>query len=88
MSDNILRDIKKIFEIHEDVTYEFKRLHGMTLVFKTKITTLRKRISSAEIKPVGIIYEENDQYYFAPLYGQENINEIVKNYVEDLKRNE
>ena len=43
---------------------------------------IKGRISSASIAPVGIIYEENGQYYLAPLDEAVNINETVKEYVE------
>lgn len=85
MKDKILKDI---FNIKMDTSYEFKELYGLTFVFRRMTFIFKPPASSAEIRPAGIIYEENDQYYFAPLYGQENINEIVKNYVEDLKHNE
>ena len=84
MSDNILEDIKDIFKITQDITYDFKTLYGFTIVFKTNITSVGGKISSAEIQPVGIIYEENDQYYFAPLDKAENITEIVKEFVENI----
>ena len=81
MSDDIL-DIKKIFKITQDTRYEFRHCFGFTFVFKTQITSFKDRISSAEIRPAGIIYEENGDYYFAPLHDMENIDEIVKEYVE------
>ncbi len=84
MSDDILREMKNVFGIDDDIGYEFKEVCGLTFVFRTRITRINGEINSAEIRPSGIIYEENDQYYFAPLYRRENINEIVKKYVENL----
>lgn len=82
MSDDILDEIKNIFEITEDTDYEFRKLYGFTFVFKRKIISVGEKISSAEIKPAGIIYEENGQYYYAPLDKTENITEIIEKYVE------
>lgn len=83
MSDDILKDINEYLKIDEDTAFEFKKIYGLTLVFKTTVTTVRDRLSSAEIKPVAIIYEENDQYYLAPLSELDNIEEIVKEYVKE-----
>jgi hypothetical protein len=79
MSDNILNDL---FDIKEEKTIEFKELYGFTFVFMTSISSINEKISSAEIKPVGIIYTENEEYYFAPLDETYQINEIVKEFVE------
>ena len=59
MSDNILKDL---FEIREDKTYEFKEICGLTFAFMTRTTIIQEKISAYEIKPVGIIYKENDEY--------------------------
>lgn len=84
MKDKVFDEIIGIFEITEDTHIEFKEIYGFTFVFMTKIVTFRNRISSAEIQPAGIIYEENGEYYFAPLYRADNIDEIVKEYVEKI----
>ena len=82
MSDDIIKDI---FEIRQENQYEFKKVFGFTFVFKTTMTMLRKKISSVEIKPIGIIYEENDEYYFAPIIDEvDNIREIIEKYVENV----
>ncbi|MEE1150045.1 hypothetical protein [Methanobrevibacter sp. UBA212] len=82
MSDNILKDIEKFLELKNYTDYEFKEVCGLTFAFKREIVTIKGRISSASIAPVGIIYEENGQYYLAPLDEAVNINETVKEYVE------
>ena len=82
MKDRILKDLEEIFNIHEDMKIEFIEICGFTFVFITRIFTINEQLSSAEIKPVGIIYEENDQYYFAPLYDVDNLEEIVKEFVK------
>ncbi|MBR4448317.1 hypothetical protein [Methanobrevibacter sp.] len=82
MSDDVLENIMKRFDVNQDVTLEFKELCGFTFVFKKKVITFRDYIS-AEIKPLGIIYDENGEYYFAPLYRSVNLNRVVKEYMEN-----
>lgn len=82
MSDSILNDIEEFFEFEYDIDYEFKEAYGFTFVFKTIMTIFKGRVTSAEIAPVGIIYEENGEYYLAPLGKADNIHEIVKEYVK------
>lgn len=65
-------------------TYHFKKLCGLTFVFKSEVTSIKDNLTSAEISPVGIIYEENGEYYFAPLHHTDEIDEIVKEYVENI----
>lgn len=62
--------------------YEFKKLYGLTFVFKRKISTINEQISSAEIKPIGIIYEENGQYYIAALDVIDELSHVIKEFVE------
>ena len=83
MSDNVFEEIGKKFEVVQDTTVEFKKLYGFTFVFKKRIIKFRNEAISAEIKPLGIIYDENGEYYFAPLYRRANINQVVKEYVEN-----
>ena len=82
MKDRILKDLEEIFNINEDMKIEFKEICGFTFVFITRVFTINEQLSSAEIKPAGIIYDENDQYYFAPLYDVDNLEEIVKEFVK------
>lgn len=80
MSDNFLKDL---FKITEDTSFEFKEICGFTFAFMTKTTLINNKISSYEIQPVGIIYVENDEYYFAPIEEMENIDEVIEKYVEN-----
>lgn len=82
MSDSILKYIEMFLELKNYTDYEFKKVYGLTFAFKREILMIKGRISSANIAPVGIIYEENGQYYLAPLDEAADINEIVKEYVE------
>ena len=81
MSDDILNAIEKFFEFEYDIVYEFKVTYGLTFAFKTTTTIFKGKVTSVEIEPVGIIYEENGEYYLAPLGKADNIHEIVKEYV-------
>ena len=46
------------------------------------ILEIDEKISSAEIKPLGIIYEENGEYYLSPLDRIDDIEAIMKEFVE------
>lgn len=80
MSDDFLKDL---FEISEDIEYEFKEICGFTFAFMTKTTIIKDKISSYEIAPVGIIYKKNDEYYFAPVDKTDNIEEVIEEYVKN-----
>ena len=82
MSDNILNDLKEIFEIKEDTIIEFKEICGFIFVFKTRIQSIKDKVPSAEIKPLGVIYTENDDYYYTPLDKDADINEIIGEFVK------
>ena len=82
MRDEVFNEIGEIFEVRQDTTIEFRKLYGFTFVFKKRIITFRNQVSSAEIRPLGIIYDENGEYYFAPLYRSVNINDVVREYVK------
>ena len=82
MRDEIMDFVWDQFGIAEDITFEFRKLCGFTFVFQKSIFTFRNDCSSAEIKPVGIIYEENGEYYLAPLDELSEIDAIVKEFVE------
>lgn len=81
MKDDILKDI---FDIETDPSYEFRELYGMTFAFKRTVIIFKDQVTSAEIRPAGIIYEENGQSYFAPLYETDDIEEIVKEFVKKM----
>ena len=90
MSDNILDLIKEKIKYENIDDYIFKEKYGLIFVFKRKIFTLNNQLPSAEIKPLGLIYTENEDIYFAPFSEKENVKEIVKEYVKTLlswKRN-
>lgn len=78
----MLDEIKKMFNLKEISELEFKKMYGFTFVFETKIIHTNNLLASSEIRPVGIIYEENDEFYFAPLDEVDDINGIVEEFVE------
>lgn len=88
MSDDLLNDLLEIFEIEQDSEIEFKEVYGFTFVFINKITIIRDKVSSVEINPVGIIYKENEEYYFVPLDKAIKVDEIVKEYVKIIPEEE
>lgn len=82
MRDEIMDIVLDQFGIAEDTTFEFLELCGFTFVFQKSIFAYSEECSSAEIKPVGIIYEENGEYYLSPLDEVSEIDAIVKEFVE------
>lgn len=70
--------------IEEMKTYEFRTVCGLTFAFKKEEITINNKISSAEILPVGIIYDENGEFYFAPLHDAVEIDEVMKSFVEQV----
>lgn len=70
------------FKINQDTEFKFKDLYGFTFVFEENILRINEKISSAELKPVGIIYEENDEYYFAPLDEVGDIKVIINEFMK------
>lgn len=78
---NIIYDFFDIKKIRE---YEFRTICGFTFVFEKEEMRINNELSSAEIMPVGIIYDENGEYYFAPLHETDEIDEIVKKFVEKV----
>lgn len=80
----MLDELKKLFNINETIEVDFVEKYGFTFVFERKIIHINDLIASAEIKPLGIIYEENDEFYFAPLHARVDINVIVKEFVEKM----
>lgn len=82
MDENIESFIRKFIEINKDEEILFKKLYGFYFTFRTTHTRINSKITSSEIIPLGIIYEENDEYYFAPIHNEVKIEEIIKNFVE------
>ena len=75
-------ELKKLLKIDETQEYEFRKLYGFTFAFMRKIVYLDNRLTFSEIKPVGIIYEENGEYYLAPLDKVVDITAVIKEYVK------
>ena len=79
--------IKKIMEDFLDIRirseYLFRSLYGLTLVFRREYAVINNQLSSATIEPIGIIYEENGEYYYAPLHDGDKIDDIVKEFVRN-----
>lgn len=82
MKDDIEEFIEDMFKIKHHDKYEFKTLYGFTFVFKRTAFEVNEKIASAEISPAGIIYEENDEIYLAPLDETIEIETIVKEFVD------
>ena len=45
---------------------------------------INDEISTCEIKPVAIIYEENGEYYLSHIDVIDEIEAVVKGYVEEI----
>lgn len=73
---------ENFFKINQNTEFKFKDSYGFTFVFEENILSINEKISSAELKPVGIIYEENDEYYFAPLDEVGDIKAIINEFVK------
>ena len=84
MKYKILKSLEDLFDMKHETTFEFKKVCGFTFVFVKNIITSRESITSAEIRPAGIIYEENDEYYFAPLHKVDNIEPIIREFVKTI----
>ena len=77
--EELIKDFVGITVINE---IDFKKVCGFYFAIKTEHLIIKDEISSSEIKPVAIIYEENDQYYLAPIDDTCKTEEVVKNFVE------
>ena len=84
MDSDIRKFVHDALDIEVTSEYEFRKLYGFTFVFRTDMIAINDRISSAEIAPIGIIYDENGEYYYAPLDVTDEIDKIVKKFVENL----
>ncbi len=83
MPDEIKKFVEDLFSIEEKNEYEFRHLYGFTFVFKRSLIIIMDSATSVEIKPVAIIYEENGEYYLAPIDVVDDIAGLVKEYVEN-----
>lgn len=81
MKDEIIDFLSGELDMEGNVEFEFRELYGFTFAFQKWFLTYEEKYSSAEIKPVGIIYEENGEYYLSPLHTVDEINEVVKEFV-------
>lgn len=84
MDKDVKYFIDNILEINIDTQYHFKTLCGFTFVFTEETASLKGNITSSQLSPTGIIYEENDEYYFTPLDETYQIDEIIEEYVKNL----
>ena len=82
MDRHVKNFIHKAFNFDVIVEYDFRKLYGFTFAFKSEFIRMRNQLTSASITPVGIIYEENGEFYLAPLYDDIEIEEVIKSYVE------
>lgn len=83
--DRFIEDlISEMFSITIENEYQFRTLYSLTFVFRRSIAYLNERIVSSEIHPAGIIYEENGEYYYAPLDEGEKIDEIIHEFVKKI----
>ena len=84
MDKHVKEFLGKMFELKMKNKYLFRKLYGLTFVFRRDIVYLNDYMSSGEILPVGIIYEENGEYYFARLHSKDNIEGIVEEFVKTI----
>lgn len=75
-------ELMEMFSINETCDFEFGEVCGFTFAFKTRIWTMKDQLTSASITPIGIIYEENDEYYMAPLDETIDIEEVIEEFVK------
>lgn len=85
--DKFIEDLlDDLFDIKTYTKYHFREIHGLTFAFCEKIVRINDKISSGEIRPAGIIYEENGEYYLALLHDIIEIDEVVKEFVQNLEK--
>lgn len=77
--EDILKDFLPLEEITE---ISFKKVCGFYFAYRTTDIIIKDEISSIQITPVAIIYEENGEFYLAPIDGEDKIEEIVKSFAE------
>ena len=84
MDDIILNFIADHLDMSIKKEYLFSKVCGFTFVFKREVLSMNDKVTSAEIRPAGIIYEENGKYYYSPLHDGDEIDEIVEEYVKNI----
>ena len=70
--------------LNMDITHEyhFRKHCGFTFALRYDTIIINEELSSISIEPVGIIYEENGEYYYAPLDSSDEIAEIIKEFCQ------
>lgn len=82
MDKDVEEFIEDLLDIKKIGRYGFREIYGFTFVFKEEIFLINDHRSSAEIRPIGIIYEENGEYYLAPIDVVDEIEEVIKEFVK------
>ena len=82
MNDEIMELVKNILNFDETVEFHFREIYGFTFVIKKSFLKLNEKVTSAEVKVAGIIFEENGEYYLAPIDVIDEIEQVVKEFVE------
>ncbi len=82
MEDDILKFIQDTFEIEIDSKYHFKKLYGLTFVYRDDVISTKNSINAYSLTPLGIIYDEKEEYYFAPIDESATISDVVQEYVK------
>lgn len=84
MDKYVQQIMEEFFDFNMSTEYIFRKIYGFTFVFRRDFAIINDQISSAAIEPLGIIYEENDEFYYAPLYEGDEIEAIVKEFVKNI----
>ncbi len=82
MNDDIMKFVKDMFKFDETIEFHFREICGFTFVIKKSFLKLKDEVTSAEVKVAGIIFEENGEYYFAPLDKHSKKEQIIKEFVD------
>lgn len=84
MDNDIKQLVEDILRIEEVTEYHYREVCGFTFVFKRVDLFINDQISTCEIKPIAIIYEENGKYYLSHIDVVDEIEAVVKGYVEEI----
>lgn len=90
MRHKFFQDEKKTFEnyVKKDEKLSFKKVvveeNIIYFIYKTKTITLKDKISSYDLSPIGFIHYFDDEYYFYSFDGNcHGYEKIVKKFVEE-----
>lgn len=61
------KDWKDIIDVDYETDYQFKTLYGLTFVFKRRFLQVKGMVISGSIAPEAIIYQQDGEFYLAPL---------------------